>query len=496
MAESRFIMRKLKAFVSIVLVVCIIYAAAPVASAVYDSYLGSMLEFMTEMYYKGLTDEEGLITALKGMFSGLDEYSGLYDREEMAAWYTNLDNSYVGIGAVLENHKDGIRIVEVFADSPAEKAGLKPNDIITAVDGKNVAGMDSTTVAAMIRGEEGTTVKLTIMRGDSRLDFSIVRGTVIRRTVYYRIEDKTGYIKISSFSDGTSDEFSDVMDVMDKNGIKKIILDLRGNSGGYVDEAVAVANELIPKGVITRLDYKSELLNDHTYYADGKHPEYLIAVLVDEGTASASEILAGAIEDSGTGFLVGQKTFGKGIFQSMFPVLTPEAYYKYKLLYGDSYVSQIEWLGYYGVMASEDEILGTVKITTGYYLTPKGRNIHEKGLTPSVTADNPTHPNGIVLSEITPLSGTGAIRPDAYNDEVYDAERILVASGYLKAVPDRLFDKDTVDAVKKYQADMKIPVTGTIDARTKEKLNSTLYELRNKNDEQYAKAVEFLGLFR
>jgi carboxyl-terminal processing protease len=489
-------MKKIKTIVCLILVVCFIYASAPVSSAIYDSYLGTMLEFMTEMYYEGLTDEEGLITALKGMFSGLDEYSGFYDRDEMEAWYTNLDNSYVGIGAVLENHQDGIRIVEIFADSPAEKAGLKADDIITAVDGVNIVGMDSTAVAAMIRGKEGTIVKLTVRRGNSILDFSIVRAMVIRRTVYYRIEDKTGYIKISSFSDGTSSEFSNAMDELDKNNVRKIILDLRGNSGGYVDEAVAVANELIPKGIITKLDYKSELFNDQVYYADGNHPSYLIAVLVDEGTASASEILAGAIVDSGVGFLVGQKTFGKGIFQSMFSVLTPEAYYKYRRMFGDAYVSQIEWFGYYGILLSEDELLGAVKITTGYYLTPKGRNIHEIGLIPDIVVENPTYPNGIALAEISPLTGTGTIKLDANSDEVYDAKKILAASGYFKAVPDRLFTKETVEAVKKYQADMKLPVTGEIDARTREKLNSTLYKLRSENDKQYTKAVESLGLFR
>lgn len=490
-------MKKSKVFLSLVLIVCIIYAAVPVAYAgTYDSYLGTMLEFMTEMYYKGFTDEEGLIAALKGMFSGLDEYSGFYDKEEMTAWYTNLESSYVGIGAVLENNQDGIRIVEVYMDSPAEKAGLRPGDIITAVDGVNVVGMDSADVAAMIRGEEGTTVKLTIKRGDFILDFSIVRATINRSTVYYRIEEKIGYIKVSSFNSGTADEFSAAMDEMDKNKIRKIILDLRNNSGGYVDEAVNVANELIPKGIITKLDYKSELFNDHVYYSDGKHPSYIIAVLVDDKTASAAEILAGAIEDSGTGFLVGQKTYGKGIFQSIFSILTPEAYYKYRSLFGDEYVSQIEWYGYYGVMPAEDEILGAVKITTGYYLTPKGRNIHNIGLTPSVTVDNPTHPNGFVLSEINPLTGTGTINLNTYNDKVYEAEKILAAAGYLKAVPDRLFDENTVKAVKNYQADMKLPVTGSIDVRTREKLNQTLYDIRNSNDKQYAKALELLSWFR
>jgi len=490
-------MKKLKIFVSLILIICLMYAAVPVASAgVYDSYLGSMLEFMTEMYYEGFTDEEGLIRALKGMFSTLDDYSAFYDRDEMEAMYTSLDNNYVGIGAVLESVPEGVRIVEVFEDSPAEKAGLLHDDIITAVDGKSIKGMDSQIVATMIRGEEGTTVKLTVKRGNSILYFSIVRATVLRKTVYYRIEGRIGYIKIDSFNDGTSDEFSAAMDEMDKNRVRRIILDLRGNSGGYVDEAVSVANELIPRGIITKLDYKSEAFNDQVYYADGKHPEYVVAVLVDENTASASEIVAGALEDSGTGFLIGKKTFGKGIFQSMFPVLTPEAYNRYKAIYGEAFVSQIEWISYYGVLADYDEIFGAVKITTGYYLTPKGRNIHGVGLTPIETVENPTHPNGIVLSGITPLSGTGTVTLNAYSDEVYNAEKILAAAGYLKVVPDRLFDDNTREALRKYQSDMKIPVTGSIDATTREKLNTTLYQMRKNNDKQYERAVEILNWFR
>lgn len=490
-------MKRLKKFASLILIVCFIYAAVPFASAgTYDSYLGSMLEFMTEMYYKGFTDEEALITVLKGMFSGLDDYSEFLEKDEMSAWYTGLENNYVGIGAVLESNPEGVTIVEIFEDSPAQKAGLQVDDIITAVDGIKVAGMDSTTIANMIRGEEGTTVKLTVKRGNLTLDFSIVRAMVVRRSVYYRIEGKTGYIKISNFNDGTASEFKKAMDEMDSNKIRKIIIDLRGNTGGYVEEAVNIANEIIPKGVITKLDYKSELFSDQIYYADGRHPSYIIATLVDENTASAAEILAGAIEDSGTGFLVGQKTFGKGVFQNLFSILKPEAYNKYRELYGDGYVSQLQWLAYRGVVPREDELLGAVKITTGYYLTPKGRNIHEAGLTPNITVDNPIHPNGIVLAGITPLSETGTIALKAYSDEVYNAEKILAASGYLKVVPDRLFDEDTREAVKKYQADMKLPATGIIDSATKEKLNLTLFETRNKNDRQYAKALELLNLFR
>ena len=143
-----------------------------------------------------------------------------------------------------------------------------------------------------------------------------------------------------------------------------------------MDEAINVARRILPKGIVTTLDYKSDEFQDSVFYSDGSHRDYVVAVLTDENTASASEIVAGAIEDSGIGILIGQKTFGKGIFQQTFSILTPEAYEKYSNIYGADYVSTIQWSGYFGIPVSQDEILGVVRLTTGYYTTPKGRIIH------------------------------------------------------------------------------------------------------------------------
>ena len=487
-------MKKYKVVISLVLVICFISAVCPMTYArEYGSYLESMLDFMTEMYYEGLTDEEALTAALKGMFSQLDKYSVFYNKEETRIYLDSLNNSYEGIGAALETHEDGIIIVDVFEDSPAEKAGLQKGDIIIAIDGKSVVGMDATTGAALIRGEAGTTVTLAIIRDGTEKVFSIVRASILNKTVNYRIEGNIGYISIESFDRGTSKEFNDAIEEIKKADIRKIILDLRGNPGGYVDEAVAVARKLLPKGIITTLDYKSEKYEDHVYYSYGNNPSYLIAVLVDEYTASASEILAGAIEDSGAGFLIGQNTYGKGIFQSMFSILTPEAYNKYNQLYGSKYVTDIEWMTYHGVFPEEDEIIGSVKLTTGYYYTPKGRSINGTGLKPSLVEPNPTYPGGIDFSKVAPVKEN--LELNAYNNDVLNAEKILKAAGFLDIAADRLFDEKTLEAVKKYQAVNNLAETGIIDNVTKDKLNQTLTELRKDNDKQYVKALEALSLF-
>jgi carboxyl-terminal processing protease len=353
--------------------------------------------------------------------------------------------------------------------------------------------MDATSAATLIRGEAGTKVKLTILRDELKTDLFIIRGSVINKSVTYRIEGRIGYISIDSFNRGTSKEFDIAIKEINKAKIEKIILDLRGNPGGYVDEAVAIARKLIPEGIVTTLDYKSENYNDQVFYSYGNNPDYIIAVLVDENSASASEILAGALYDTGVGFLVGQTTFGKGVFQNIFSVLTPKAYSKYRKKYGIGYVTDIEWMGHHGVSPEEDEIIGSVKLTTGHYLTPRNKSINGVGLKPSLVEPNPTNPGGINLSQVTPVKEN--VELHSYNSDVFNAEKTLKAAGYMDATADRLFDDKTLEAVKKYQADKKLPLTGKIETATRNKLNETLNELRKNNDKQYTKALEVLNWF-
>jgi carboxyl-terminal processing protease len=490
-------MKKIKGIIAVILVLVFVIAGnVSVWAADYGSYFNSMLKFIQDMYYEGLTDQDGLKAALKGMMSVLDDYSAFYDKEETEALNNTLNGNFTGIGAALEKFDRYIVIVKIYENSPAEKAGLIEGDIITAVNGESVADKDPTQVAAMIRGEEGTVVNITIKRGSIVKDFSIIRGVVNINPVRYRIEGKTAYIKIESFSSGASQKFNEALSAINKNKIRKIILDLRGNPGGYVNEAVNIAKKLIPPGIVTTLDYKSDKISDQTYISNQKNPFYILAVLVDQKTASASEILAGAIEDSESGFLIGQNTFGKGVFQSIYSVLTPEAFLKYSKLYGEQYVTNNEWMSYYGVIPDPDEILGTIKLTTGYYLTPKGRKIDGVGLKPNFEVANPADSLGLDLAAAGLLSNTGTIEMDHYSNDVYNAEMILKASGYLTSTPDRKFGFDTAEAVENYQKDKNLQPTGKIDIKTRDFLNKTLLELRNTKDLQYAKAVELLGIFK
>lgn len=486
-------MTKIKVITSILLVIVVLFSVPFAATATeYGPYLDSMMNFMQGMYYKGLTDEEGLKAALKGMFAGLDKYSAFYDNAEMEAINRSLNGNFVGIGAALEKVDNGIKITKIYEGSPAEKAGILEGDIITAVNGSSILGKDAEAVAASIRGDAGTTVRLTIMRGTVKKEYSLVRATITISSVQYRIEGKTAYVRIDSFSQGTAAKFNEALTQINKNGIWKIILDLRGNPGGYVDEAVNVAKKILPGGMITKLDYRSEEMTDQSYYADNNNPKYFIAVLVDEDSASASEILAGALQDTGNSVLIGQKTYGKGVFQNLFSILTPEAYTKYSKQYGEQYVTDLHWMSYFGVIPTKNEILGKVKLTTGHYLTRNGRSIDGIGLIPQVVEPNAKMPNGVNLALINPITNTATMDINLYDNGVYSAERILKALGYVTAA-DKQYDAATATAVKKYQSAKRLPVTGKIDVKTRDQLNKTLLELRKINDTQYAKAAQIMS---
>jgi len=486
-------MKKLAA----ILVICVMLLT-PFSAAMamdYGDYLNSMLEFMQDMYYQDMNDEEALMAALKGMFKGLDPYSDFYDNQETQRFNENLEGTFSGIGVAIEQCPEGVLVVKVYEESPAEKAGLWEGDIILAVDSVPTAGKDTETVASEIKGPEGTTVTLTIQRQSEKMDIAIKRGIVVISPVTWRKEGDIAYICIESFNSNTGKKFGEVMDEIGRLGITKILLDLRNNPGGYVDEAVDVARRLVPRGLITRLDFKSERLGDQDYYSYLANSPYLVAVLVNGNTASAAEILAGAIQDSGKGVLVGQNTFGKGVVQDMFAVLTPEAYAKYSKQYGIGYVTEIEWLVYHGVFLSPNDILGTIKITTGHYLTRNGRQIHGVGLAPDVEVEDRTLANGIDLVQVSRLANSETLTVNDYGIDVYQAERILKAAGYFEGIPDRKLDEETQAAVKKFQSDKKIRVTGNIDTATRDKLNELLDELRKQYDPQYVKGMEILRMF-
>lgn len=289
---------------------------------------------------------QGLVNSLQ------DPYSAYFSAEEMAEQKNRMDGVYYGIGAYVryDSNVGFARLGEIFEGSPAQESGLKEGDLIIKVDDQYTKNMSLEDVIALIKGEEGTKVMLTIMReGDNEIyEFEVERREVPKQTVSYEmLENKIAYIRISEFDKVTVDQFADAMATAKGSEMLGLILDLRDNPGGNLAAVIDVARKLLPKGLIVYTEDKAGERKDYTCNGENELTVPMV-VLVNGGSASASEVLAGAIKDYGKGKLLGTTTYGKGIVQK-----------------------------YLGISDGS-----AVKLTTSKYYTPKGNNIHGIGIEP------------------------------------------------------------------------------------------------------------------
>jgi carboxyl-terminal processing protease len=320
----------------------------------------------------------------------------------------------------------------------------------------------------------------------------VTRGQVLISPVSCEIYGKIGYIRIELFSSNLDGFLTSALEFMDENGITKIVLDLRNNPGGDLSQAVETARKFIPRGVITKVDYRSEEDIDRAYYSYLPAKKYAVAVLVNGLSASASEIVAGAFQDSATALLIGEKTFGKAKVQTMIPLLTPQAYQKYMASTGAGEVSAYDLILKYGIIPSEDELLGYAKITTGQYTTPKGRMIDLKGLIPDIIVPDTDHSNGIYPGSVQKLSKVAKFTLDSESSEVYYAEMILALCGYDIDEPDYRLDKKTFAAIAQFQEESGLYPYGVLDFTTQQYLNDILKLKTLEMDKQLSKAIEIL----
>ncbi|HHW57246.1 MAG TPA: S41 family peptidase [Clostridia bacterium] len=293
--------------------------------------------------------------AMKGMTNSLgDPYTVYMNKKEFSDFMTQTTGSYGGIGIVVAVDKDDhIVVVSPIKNTPGERAGIKSGDIIVEVNGKKVSGKNLEEAVSMMRGPQGTQVTITIMRDGKTFTKTIIREIIKLETVYDEmLPDKIGYIKITMFDQSTYKDFKAALDRLKSQGIKGLIIDLRDNPGGLLEECVNIGNLLLPKGVIVTTKGRAD---NQEYYSKGPGLGLPLAVLVNKGSASASEILAGAIKDRKVGVLVGTTTFGKGLVQSIAD-------------FGD----------------------GTgLKYTIARYYTPDGTNIQGKGIDPNYVVELP-----------------------------------------------------------------------------------------------------------
>lgn len=458
-------------------------------------YLQGVLDMIRDQYQGGFTDSQLVEGAVDGILNSLDDYTTFYTPEEADSFMGTITGAFGGIGVTMEPGGEYVLVTEVFAGSPAEKAGVLQGDKITEADGKSLAKATTDEAASLIRGEIGTVVKLGLLRGGSNTvkHVDVTREMIKVNPVAYEIRNNIGYIKLEMFNENTDEFMTAALAEMDRKGITKLILDLRGNPGGEVGQAVAVAQKFVPKGLITRLDYKSEKYQDLEYRSYLEKPKYRLAVLVNGMSASASEIVSGAVQDTGAGKLIGTRTFGKAKFQGLLPVLSPEAFLKYKKLYGVNILNGLDLQMYFGIIPSEDEIAGYTKMTLGLYYTPKGRMIDGQGLAPDIPAEDPKPVSGVYVNNIQKLSDTTNPGLNFQGTDVYNAEMLLKALGYKIDTADNILDGQTVEAVREYQKKAGFSATGVLNTRTQKALNSDLENLILKYDNQYNAAVQYLN---
>ncbi|MBD3948299.1 S41 family peptidase [Tuanshanicoccus lijuaniae] len=395
--------------------------------------------------------------ALEGMVSSLgDPYSEYLDAEKANMFDESIEGSFSGIGVQFTLQNGQVVIISAIAGTPAERAGLQPNDIILEADGEKLLDKNTSEIVKLIRGEVGSKVTLKIQRGSTTFDVTVERAEIPVVSVTGEIDKKNkaiGHIKISQFSATTAKELEEAVTKLRKEGAKAFVIDLRNNPGGLLDQAIKMGNMFLKQGqnILQMQEPHADPVpipaNDVLYGKFKIKEPY--AVLINGGSASASEILAAAIGENTDYPLVGKKTFGKGTAQNI---------------------------------TSKSE-LGELKLTVAKWLTPKGTWIHKTGVNPDVeVAPEP-------LSEAILLNYKEKLQEGDSNDYVKSAIVMLRAFGY-EIESDYIFDASVKKAVEKFQAEHDLNVDGIITGDTATALNTAAREYLQTHDSQYDKAVE------
>ena len=311
-------------------------------------------------YYLNEIDNDKIQNGIyKGMVDSLgDPYTVYYNSEEYKQFTSSSSGTYSGIGvAVSQNVTTGaITIVKTFKKGSGEKEGMKPGDVIYKVEGKKIEGLELSKVVSMIKGKEGTFVKVTVLRDGKEIEFNLERKKLEVDTVNYRMEDrsgkKIGYISVSEFDEVTASQFKNAISELNKEGMEGLVIDLRDNPGGLLDVTCEMLDRMIKKGLLVyTVDKNGKRVDEDA--TDSDSFDKPVAILVNGNSASASEVFSGAMKDYKAATLVGTRTFGKGIVQSIVP-------------FGD----------------------GTaMKVTVSKYYTPNGVNIHGTGIEPDVVVE-------------------------------------------------------------------------------------------------------------
>ncbi|SFF25283.1 carboxyl-terminal processing protease [Paenibacillus catalpae] len=422
-----------------------------------ESKINAVLGLIETKYFKDIDRDELVDGAVRGMMESLDDPYSVYMEEDVAKQFSeSIEGSFSGIGAEVTLEKGKVVVVAPIKGSPAERAGLLAKDIVLSVNGDKLDGLTLNDAVAKIRGPKGTKAKLRIERvGNTQpIDLILVRDDIDVETVYANLRsDGVGVIEIRQFSLNTADRFKEELAKLEKQGMKGLVIDVRNDPGGVLPVVVEIAQQFIPKGeTIVQVEDRDGHRDKTESQGGGK--TYPIAVLMNKGSASASEILAGALQERAKAVLVGETSYGKGTVQV-----------SYNKTLGDG---------------------SLVKMTIAKWLTPDGNWIHQKGIKPTVEVQPPK------LYTVARLTLKDTLRKDMLGEQVRNAQVMLTGLGYATQRDDGYFNASTEQSVKNFQSNTGLPVTGEIDAKTAVALEQAVVKWikDEKNDKQLLEAIQ------
>ena len=423
--------------------------------AMYDAVLDYVMSVDPTML-------EGAITAVTDT---LDNYSEYFTAEELQSFLYAVEQVYVGIGVTIQQVDKGIEITEVNPDGGAFQAGALAGDIIIEVDGENIVGQSTDEVASKVRGEEGTFVTIKVLRGEEELTLTIQRRLVGAETVGYTIEEGgVGYIYISTFSSSTVASMEKTLETLEKQGIKKFIIDVRDNPGGELSSVIDVLSMFVPKGMtLTRIEYNNARYNVE-YKSKAKFARKLdrsIIVLANENSASAAELFAGCLQTLKLAKVVGVDTYGKGSVQNFMRLISPPGM-----------------------------PLGDIKLSVAEFTKPDGGKINGVGIAPDVWVKNVYEPfddSGLTPMTLSAKYSLGDEAPD-----VLAIEERLDVLGFYTGKVDGVFDSFTQKATEEFQAYTNLFVYGVMDYTTQNALRNEIEKAEVEVDRQFEKAYEMI----
>jgi carboxyl-terminal processing protease len=418
-----------------------------------DLFLDALMEFAGE-------DDKDYDKVLANLTRSIDEYGDYITNEDLKMLNADLTGVSGGIGAVVEIRNGKLTVANVLPGSPSEKAGVLVGYAILSADDVDLTGMTMNKALSYVRGEIGTTVKITFETGmDKTVTLSIVRDKIDILSVSHKILDENkdiGYISISNFSETTGEELSMAIKELNENKIRKVILDLRYNGGGTLNGALQVCDVFLEKDKTIVTIEPRDVAESQIYKAGGQEYSGELVVLVNEYSASASEVVTGALKDHKRATIIGKTTFGKGTVQTLYNLP----------LYG-----------------------GVYKYTTAYYKTPNGTSINKIGIHPNLTVENVSYQ--MLESEIPHFSFERKMQIDDQGNDVLELKKSLRLLNY-KLNDTDIFDFDTYNAIKNFQANEELFSYGVCDFTTQSKLKQKLLDTKFYKDTQLDKAIEYL----